>query len=729
MLEKESGPDVRAESPAAPDKDPTAGLFPSIEEIRSKVLHSLGKERMQSLAASSSRPGFGSENRPEAILNEYYKALSDYFQVDVEKKRSSLSVQNGDLDERIRLCRTRIRELASRRDQSQTELRELDRELPELAAKLQGVVYKVRQQQLRNDPAEAGQRSELLKSWTSEFAARGELKFRIQNADRELLYKQAMDDNVADKEENKRRADELQKEMAAIETQVNELSAYCSALRFIGITRRATTYLIGLGSVCLAGSSIFMSSLIERHSRFESHYDKILRNLRLLFFGVPDHPSGWVMLKAFAGIAALIVLLAVTTQFVLRLMGFAGGDDLRPKPIGVARKNNIDRVLEFLAPPKLADIVGTLTLQRVYGAIPYIAVTLLLIMAGIAVTPADLKWNSEASVFAIAYALAFTGISIVAGTTLLGPGLRRMLMSFKQTDELDTNSPKRFSWIFACVCFIGGALGCAGILIPGLIEPLSKAGEAATTSYLGWPLAPAGLFVVLGGFALPFGIVVRGIFFDLDVYQMRREFFRTTIARLLAVPTRRDIFRGAVSEDWDSATAASDYRNAMSLLNLMHSEWEDVEFLKSFFSEARVPGGAFEMPIDILVRHRLENPGRLMFYSLVEEPLISDFTHSWEKRMAALSSINALKSEIANLEVEIKTNEKELVVLVAEKIKAEEANRRLDVESASRSFYVRRLHFDDFTDLQEAAAWVAQMPSLFEEPSYDPPAKAKGASA
>ena len=61
-------------------------------------------------------------------------------------------------------------------------------------------------------------------------------------------------------------------------------------------------------------------------------------------------------------------------------------------------------------------------------------------------------------------------------------------------------------------------LGAGSVLFLGL--------PTTTPNSVGWPLLPLVLFLLLGGFALPFSIIFRGLYKDHDFLQGRREWFR-----------------------------------------------------------------------------------------------------------------------------------------------------------------------------------------------------------
>jgi hypothetical protein len=562
-------------------------------------------------------------------------------------------------------------------------------------ADLKQAVYAVRQAQLAHPDEDRQRHQDLVTECTATALDRFRAECQLRSAHKEIALESLTKEWAKNAPEYRRRADELAAEKERIEAQLGIIEKHTGGLRKIGVTRNVSGFLFWVGSLTVAAAGTLISEFIAKHDRSASAFDQVITNLRTLIVGANTHVTFWTIINGLLPVVlilASIILLAVgLTWTVERLTRVPDRRRRRPPtktgffarlwPLGFLRRD-------------VALSIDNITLRTLLHNLPGLVMVPIVACIIIALTPQTTKLQSACTSIAVAFILSFHALSVLCATLILGPRLRTIL------EHLDENTTT--SAVAARASLTATAvLGITSVLALGLAP--------TATDTVGWPLTPLALFLLLGGFALPFSIIFRGLFKDYDFLQNRREWFRKQIADLRSQPTEEDL---DLDEDnlkdtikgWRSRTAALDHQHYLELCRRYYDDCGLAGPLTDLLRDPCTPSRIDATPwfLDTIVEHRLERPEPLVYYRLVPNDLLDRFNTAYARRSATRERIAALQEQRAAIQAllhdgQVRSNSLQLSVQTYD----------AKINAARQSYHddLLALHLNHFTDhifLQEA---------------------------
>jgi hypothetical protein len=521
-----------------------------------------------------------------------------------------------------------------------------------LNADLKQVVYAVRQAQLEDPEDDRKRHQELVAEYTQTTLDRFRTEAQLRNAYKETLLESATKEWERNKPEYLRRADDLTDEKTRIEEHLLIVERHITGLRKLGITRNVSGFLFWNGSLTVAAAGSLLAEFIGKHDKSESTFDQLITNLRLLLLGGQQSPTfGTVAKGLFFALLLLATILGTAVLLTWAIERITRSPDRkrrRGKVKGTA--NNAGEYQAWLSLLSLVrrDLpiaVENITFRTLLQNLPGLLLVPLIICLFVALTPAHARFQSTNTSVAIAFILSFHALSILCATLILGPRLKRLL------DQLDDPSVPKPAAAARLTLTASASLGVLSVLLLGLAP--------TTTNTIGWPLTPLLLFLLMGGFALPFSIIFRGLFKDHDFLQGRREFFRKQIADLRAQPTLDDVEVDDVELDetvkgWRSRTARLDHQHYLEACRRYYDDCGSNGPLSDIWRDDATPQGTSNSwYLDSIASHRLERPEPLLYYHRIPERLVERFTTAYAKRSGSTERITQLAEERARLTADI----------------------------------------------------------------------------
>lgn len=504
-----------------------------------------------------------------AELNGYYTKARNRLQSKFEAEIAYLTTQQTRSADERSTVHAALQNIRQRQADTERDLYAQQDLFIQLNGRLKPIVCRIRQEQLEHAPPTRERDAQLAQQNAEEVLDRFRTECRLRSAYKEIALEATIKDWERNADEYARRAEEVELEKTRIERRLEATEQQIDALKDNGITRNVSGFLFWTGSLSVAAGAALVSELLAKHGRFDSTIDQVVTNVRKLMLPHGAVSDIWGVLNGLIPVALLMGLLAVIAillaWFSGQLLVAAERNRGRNKQSVKSRKRlGFRRFLTFgILSRSIASSVEVLNLRALLHNLPGLIILPLLACTVIALTPEEAHFKSTTVSVAIAFVLSFQALIALCATFVLRPFATSLL-----DRQNGAGRP-----IFTRVILISASvLGVAAVAFLGLVPEHSGPPD--------WAVTPISLFLVLGGFALAFSIVFRGIFQDHDFLAHRREWFRKQIAELRAKPTLEDEPESDAPDDdvkvWRNRMAEMDYRHYLDLYKTFYEDWGEI---------------------------------------------------------------------------------------------------------------------------------------------------------
>jgi prefoldin subunit 5 len=626
----------------------------------------LGDGAMRSLAASHVMNGKSIADAVDFVTGYYGRVHSDITERD-DLSRQRIRTHLRTIDDEIAEVRDECNENRKAQAEVDRALQQARKELPGVLAETRQIACKLRQERLASFEDDMKAVDEINQRREQNIIEQSKAEIRFAHEVRKAWVQAAKDEWNENREQYKERIAGLEAEQGRIDEELNRVRRHIQGLRSVGVTRNVSGFLFWTGTLTVAASAGFIAEAINRHTGTKSQLNAALEVLRVLLIGDGVPTPGRLLggFSAAAAILAVFVTLIFAASWIAAQYrpGKDGRKTRRTDRVDKSASGWIARILPpHIIPGEVVSGLSGLTPQAVIQLVPMFVATFLSVCLLVALSPANANWISVDMGTAVALVLSFHSICILYATFVLGPRLMRMLDT--AMDVTGSKPPLRI-WLSEAVLTLFAVSALAGVAMLMLMPRFTIATQVLT---------PAALFLLSGGFALPFSIVFRGIYKDHEFLEGRRAFYRREIAELQC-PLQPDLDEELLQKGVLLIKNRTAEREQQYLYQLRRYYYDDIGDLQRFQASMERLGGLHEEDAEpesswrqarsILRETRLglRFPETLVYNRPVSPEVLQQFEPVYRKRCEVRDRIVSLEASHKELARRIEAGEKRIAEL------------------------------------------------------------------